>query len=133
MMTQQGCRNRCCKQCGTSLGAISALTYCEQCRQQQDQLSRAANKRKRRVAKRNAAVETIHAIDIYERDGWKCGICTKPVSKTHKYPHPRSASLDHIEPISLGGTHTKTNVQLAHLDCNVRKGNREPAQLRLIG
>jgi 5-methylcytosine-specific restriction endonuclease McrA len=43
-------------------------------------------------------------------------------------------SLDHIVPVSLGGTHTWANVQLAHLRCNVSKGNR-PAneQLRLVG
>ena len=49
------------------------------------------------------------------------------------YPHPRSASLDHIEPLSLGGQHVHSNVQLAHLDCNMAKSNRQAAQLRLFG
>ena len=35
-----------------------------------------------------------------------------------------SASLDHIVPLSQGGTHTLGNVQLAHLVCNERKHDR---------
>lgn len=61
---------------------------------------------------------------IGDRDGWRCGLCATPVDKSLPYPNPRSASLDHIEPLSLGGKHITTNVQIAHLDCNVAKGNR---------
>jgi 5-methylcytosine-specific restriction endonuclease McrA len=75
----------------------------------------------------------IEAHDIYERDAWRCGICGRPVDGTRKFPHPGSPTIDHIEPLSLGGTHTRGNVQLAHFRCNVKKGNRSPAQLRLSG
>lgn len=88
---------------------------------------------KRRAVKAGADADDINVAEIFERDGWTCGICGKKVNPRLKRPHPRSASLDHIEPLSLGGHHVKANVQLAHLDCNVKKGNREPAQLRLIG
>lgn len=33
-------------------------------------------------------------------------------------------SIDHIVPISLGGMHSWGNVQLAHMICNSRKGNK---------
>ncbi len=33
-------------------------------------------------------------------------------------------SIDHIVPITRGGTHTWDNAQLAHLLCNTRKGNK---------
>ncbi len=57
---------------------------------------------------------------IRERDRDLCGICNKPVPPTER-------SLDHITPISLGGTHEPSNVQLAHRRCNSRKGNRVAA------
>lgn len=54
-----------------------------------------------------------------------CAICGKPVDKTLKYPHPLSASVDHIEPISKGGHPSDLdNLQLTHLICNKTKGNK---------
>lgn len=61
---------------------------------------------------------------IAARDGWTCRLCGDPVSRRLKWPHPLSASLDHIIPLSLGGSPEITNVQLAHLRCNIRKGAR---------
>jgi len=88
---------------------------------------RKANYHKRRAQKRNTQVEDIRPIDIYERDIWLCGLCLTPVDPDAQYPDPQSASLDHIQPLSLGGTHTYENVQLAHLACNLSKGNRVAA------
>jgi hypothetical protein len=62
--------------------------------------------------------------EIYARDGWVCQICSKAIDREKTFPHPKSASLDHIIPISKGGTHEVKNVQCAHLRCNIRKGNR---------
>lgn len=62
--------------------------------------------------------------DVFERDGWVCGLCDEPVSPDVLYPDPMSASLDHVVPLSLGGAHSLENVQLAHWSCNVRKGAR---------
>lgn len=70
---------------------------------------------------------------IATRDGWRCQLCGKKVSPTRAYPHPHSASLDHILPLALGGTHEDSNLQLAHLYCNVTKGAGGTDQLRLIG
>jgi len=61
---------------------------------------------------------------VYERDGWMCGLCGKPIDGTLKNPHPMSVSLDHIVPISKGGVHSMANCQAAHLRCNVAKGGR---------
>jgi 5-methylcytosine-specific restriction endonuclease McrA len=33
-------------------------------------------------------------------------------------------TVDHIIPLSKGGAHAVANLQLAHLACNIRKGNR---------
>lgn len=51
-----------------------------------------------------------------------CGICGRPVDKTIPYPHPLSASVDHIIPINRGGhPFSIDNLQLAHLSCNIAK------------
>lgn len=71
---------------------------------------------------------------IAERDGWRCHLCRKRVGKKVRWPHPRSASLDHLVPLSVGGAHDPANVRLAHLVCNTRKGNRAAGdQLLLLG
>ena len=80
-----------------------------------------------------ASGERFRVRDIYERDGWVCGICHKRVNNRLKYPHPMSASLDHIVSIRHGGTHTRDNVQIAHLRCNVRAGTGNVKQLLLFG
>jgi len=68
---------------------------------------------------------------LAKRDHNQCQICGLFVDwndyiKTDKtticgdmYP-----SIDHITPISLGGLHSWSNVQLAHRGCNTRKNNK---------
>src|SRR6185437_11193092 len=83
-----------------------------------------ANKQRRRAAKYAGHVERFSSQEIYERDGWVCGICDQPVDRSRRYPDRDSASLDHIVPLSRGGSHTRRNVQLAHLRCNLDKSDR---------
>lgn len=74
--------------------------------------------------------------EIAERDGWRCQLCRKPVHPAKRHPDQMCASIDHIVPISQGGTDVRANVQLAHLFCNMSKGNRalpDGEQLRLLG
>jgi 5-methylcytosine-specific restriction endonuclease McrA len=82
---------------------------------------------------RIAGAEAFARTEIYERDGWRCGICGKKISRGLKWPHPGSASLDHIIPLSAGGAHSRQNAQSAHLSCNVRKQDGSGGQLRLFG
>lgn len=54
-----------------------------------------------------------------------CGICGKPVDKSLKYPHPFSATVDHIIPIAMNGHPTALeNLQLAHFKCNRLKSDK---------
>lgn len=54
-----------------------------------------------------------------------CGICGKPVDKTLKSPHPMSATVDHIIPVTKGGHPSDlSNLQLAHRSCNREKSNK---------
>ncbi len=54
---------------------------------------------------------------IYIRDKSICGICKTTCER-------KDTSMDHIIPLSRGGTHTWNNVQLAHRKYNSMKGNR---------
>lgn len=54
-----------------------------------------------------------------------CGICGQPVNKSLKFPHPMSATVDHIIPVSRGGHPSDiNNLQLAHMCCNRQKANK---------
>jgi 5-methylcytosine-specific restriction endonuclease McrA len=78
---------------------------------------------RRRARLRGALVEKINDLEVFERDSWKCGICNEPIDQKVKYPHPMHAQLDHIVPISKGGSHSWGNVQASHAVCNQRKSN----------
>lgn len=86
--------------------------------------ARRSSERRRRAAKRGGPTERFTLPEIFERDGWVCGICSEPIDRTLKFPDPMSVHLDHIVPISRGGSHTRDNVQATHGVCNMRKGNR---------
>lgn len=75
--------------------------------------------------------------EILDRDGWRCQIpdCKRrSIRKDLKYPHPRSKSIDHIVPLSLGGDDTAVNKRAAHFGCNVARGNEMgDEQMALFG
>ena len=79
----------------------------------------------RRARERAAFVEQVDRAVIYERDGGVCGICSKRVSR-------EDASVDHIVPLSKGGKHSYLNTRLAHIKCNVQRGNRGAAQIPML-
>lgn len=54
-----------------------------------------------------------------------CGICGRPVDFNKVFPDPWSATIDHIVPVSKGGSPTSLeNLQLAHSYCNRMKSNK---------
>lgn len=65
--------------------------------------------------------------NVYVRDGSRCQYCG------HKFSSAE-LSLDHVIPLSRGGSSNWENVVCCCLACNVRKGNRMPheAQMKLI-
>ncbi len=79
-----------------------------------------------RARKRGAFVEIVKPLVVFERDGWRCHLCGRKTTR-------RTASIDHIVPLSKGGTHEYANCQTAHLKCNMSKGAKVLGQLRLVG
>lgn len=61
---------------------------------------------------------------VFKRDNGICKICGKPCDmsdRTYGDYGPNYPSVDHIIPLSRGGSHTWNNVQLAHMICNSYK------------
>jgi len=54
--------------------------------------------------------------EVYNRSGGVCSICGKQLSK---YAY----TIDHILPLSRGGTNDLSNLRAVHKDCNRLKGN----------
>lgn len=77
-----------------------------------------------RARKQDATVERFIPAEVFERDGWLCGLCHGPIDPTLAYPDPMSVSLDHVLPLSRGGEHSRSNTQASHLTCNLRKYNK---------
>lgn len=87
---------------------------------------RAAIRRQYRIASRphDGPLTGLTWQDIASRNGgnlkcWICGDVCDPEDKGDKHP-----SIDHIIPLSNGGTDTYDNVRIACLGCNRDRGNR---------
>jgi 5-methylcytosine-specific restriction endonuclease McrA len=79
---------------------------------------------RRHVLLRGGIVEKFTHTEIFDRDEYICQICCVSIDPSLGNRHPMMASLDHIVPISKGGSHTRSNVQTAHLQCNRLKSDR---------
>lgn len=79
---------------------------------------------RRRAQKVNGEYEEIDRDLVFERDGYECKLCMRPLDMDAKFPHPWSPTLDHIQPLSKGGHHLYVNLQAAHFRCNTAKGDR---------
>jgi predicted DNA-binding protein len=58
---------------------------------------------------------------LFERDGGKCAYCKGQLL----YDEPWH--IDHIKPVSKGGTNDPTNLVLACVRCNLEKSDRDAA------
>jgi 5-methylcytosine-specific restriction endonuclease McrA len=103
----------------------------------QTQNGRAADRRgkqKRRALKFNVRYEIFDSTEIFERDGYQCQQCGRRTRPDYKNPnHALYPNLDHIQPLSLGGAHTRQNTQCLCHACNMQKHNTGVGdQLRLF-
>ncbi len=67
--------------------------------------------------------DSIDALTLFTLYGWHCFICNEPIDRERRTPDWRAATIEHVVPISRGGTHTWDNVVPAHLRCNEMKGD----------
>ena len=55
---------------------------------------------------------------LIAKHGMVCALCSKPIESEDEL------TVDHIIPRAMGGATTYENCQLAHKECNFRKGNK---------
>ena len=59
-----------------------------------------------------------------------CALCGEPIDYGIKYPHPDAFTVDHVVPLSRGGTDSIKNLTAAHFRCNRAKSNgHDPAKV----
>lgn len=117
-------------------GTVRGYAYgcrCDGCRTSRSAYIRDRGYARRRNLARRAgasnAASNYTSVEIFERDGWVCGICDSPIDSAAEWPERGCATVDHVMPLSLGGADEPENVQAAHASCNSSKGNR-PANQR---
>lgn len=119
-----------CKRCGKTFvrraGQVGAF-----CSQRCTKRTR-KNQRKHKLRAPGPA-ETFTVRDLGIRDNWRCHICGKKVPEREYKARDLDPTIDHLLPVSYGGSHTLANTALAHNRCNWQRNNTGPAQLRLIG
>ena len=93
-----------------------ACSLAESCR------NRHSLRRMRRLGSDIEGSDRVTLLTLHKKQKGLCAICGErtPLPGAD-VPHADKASLDHIYPLSKGGTHTWDNVQMAHLGCNARK------------
>jgi 5-methylcytosine-specific restriction endonuclease McrA len=66
---------------------------------------------------------------LWEAQSGRCALCGEPMPKGRfDVPHAtvwkkKRPTFDHIRPRLKGGTDDRANLQLAHAECNWRKGS----------
>lgn len=119
-----------CKNCGIEycIGTTgyNSKQYCSEKCMKRWAMRIKNDRRVRRMNARNHDTD-ITLEKLFSRDGGVCYLCGEPCrwddivdgNAGNRYP-----SIDHVRPLSKGGTHTWNNVKLACRFCNTMKGNR---------
>jgi 5-methylcytosine-specific restriction endonuclease McrA len=76
-------------------------------------------KHKKEVAKIRSGITKQIREEVLKRDNFTCKLCGKSGKD-----YPPDLHIDHIKPVSRGGTSDKSNLQTLCQKCNIRKSNR---------
>lgn len=112
-----------CKECGVDfkqrshLGAVEL--YCNNCALENKRKERRISRSRRRARIRGSKHEPIDPLFVFEISDWSCYICGENTPKELRgTTNPRAPELDHITPLSKGGSHTLDNVACCCRQCN---------------
>ncbi len=118
-----------CVSCGQEFNRFSSGTTCESCKAKSVRQSRALRRARLRGA--GAYDAGIDHESVHKRSDGRCALCGGRVSHPSVWLDwdgatwmPTAPTVDHIIPLARGGTHTWSNVQLAHHLCNSKKSDR---------
>ena len=120
-----------CKACGSLFfPSRQGLLYCStKCRTKEND----AIKKDKRIRKlRTIAIDRDITIEkLYKKSNGVCALCGGQCDWSDHVINDGTfvvgamyPSIDHVKPISRGGLHEWSNVQLAHFSCNSKKGDR---------
>lgn len=119
-----------CCACGAEFWTAASKALCPTCKADREK----AHSRRKNARRRGARVGIRYTLNqIGERDGWRCHICRRAVDRTLPGSRYMGPTIDHLVPLSDGGVDEPSNVALAHRACNMKRGARGVAQLRLTG
>jgi len=121
-----------CKHCGKfdeSLIGTKKSLCSEECKRLQSRKLKPKGSKKHTTRAKKRGLPRQYSITlpkVAERDGWICKLCCVPVEKGLHSHDPKAGCIDHIVPLNFKANtqhgHTWSNVQLAHRDCNEKKG-----------
>ncbi len=80
-------------------------------------INRIINNKTRKILDASREYRKLSKLKVWEKYTGICGICSLPADF-------KDYELDHIIPLSRGGSDTYDNVQVAHPRCNRQKGNK---------
>jgi HNH endonuclease len=93
----------------------------------------AAHNRRALIKHAQVLDKDIDIIRLHKRDKGICSLCHKKVDIKLQWPDLMCATIDHIIPLTKGGSHAWPNVALAHHRCNTMKNNgTAQQQMRLF-
>lgn len=71
---------------------------------------------------------------LFSLFNWECFLCREPIDRRRRCPDWKAATIEHLTPLAVGGTHTWDNVVPAHYKCNMDKGELvfDPSTDRLL-
>jgi 5-methylcytosine-specific restriction endonuclease McrA len=79
---------------------------------------------KRRARKRDTQIDRVDLAAILDEHGRFCHLCEREIAEDDVL------EMDHVVPLSRGGSHTADNIRPSHRRCNRRKYNKLPDELR---
>jgi len=127
------CQLPTCIDCDVVISMSTHGKRCPECQLAFDSRRQNFSDARRRQVER-AGDTDIHWRRLGDRDVWLCHLCGLRVPKVAGSAKAKQgATVDHLVPISAGGSHTWDNVALAHLSCNLKRGVGGFVQLRLVG
>lgn len=115
-------RIRPCGRCGVYVLCRASRVYCDDCRLATRRARDQGRIRRQNLGRSRRELLALRA-RLLEASGGRCGICHLAIDATLRWPHPLSATLDHIVPLSAGGSDAEENLWPAHLRCNLEKGD----------
>lgn len=113
-----------CIVCGKQFETLidNARTCSQKCRSWHDRIAR--NSRYKELKAQGYFDHSVTLNNVYDAFKGICACCGEKLSFDCSHISDKYPSIDHIIPLSKGGTHTWDNVQLLCRKCNYEKGNK---------